>query len=167
MCNEVCPYCLRIGEWRWMEVQEIVTTVGFELQFNFVVVYYSKGWHHCDLVIVIATYLHSNHCHHQQKQYSVQLCAGNLYVTSNSGCHFQSHLDYKTGTVFQKNQLQNGGICAVSSLLDGLSVFTLLASQYSSKVHFHFMLLYQYNFVMPLLWYKIALLWISLFFCLM
>lgn len=92
MCSEVCPYCLRIADWRWVEVQEMVTTVGFELQFNFVVVYHSKGWHHCDLVIVIATYLHSNHHRRQQQQqYGVRLCAENLYVTANSGCNFQSY----------------------------------------------------------------------------
>jgi hypothetical protein len=49
-----------------------------------------------------------------------------------------SHLDYKTGTVLQKNRLHIGGICALSSLLDGPSVFSLLALQYSFKVHFHF-----------------------------
>jgi len=49
-----------------------------------------------------------------------------------------SHLDYKTGTVLQKNRLQIDGICAVSSLLGGLSVFSLLALEYFFKVHFHF-----------------------------
>jgi len=80
-----CVHTVSIREWRWMAVQEMVTIVGVEWQFNLVVVCHSKGWHHSDLVIVNATYLRSNH--HQQR--SVWLCAGTLYVTANSGCHFQ------------------------------------------------------------------------------
>jgi len=123
-----------------MEVQEVVTTVGFELQFSIVVVYHSKGWHHCDLVIVIATYLHSNHHHHQQKQkHSVWLCRKFVRDSKRWMSFWNlSHLSYKTGTFLQKNRLQIGGICAVSSLLDCLSVFSLLVSQCSFKVHFHF-----------------------------